>query len=328
VNTKALLPGLPPHTTGVSPLLDPVADLPYKPQYDVNSWFAIGHLQSGDHVIDYLFHLMVLQTPGGRIMQSVVSVTDETTGWYHGADTIVPLAQTDVPEDKLDLQVPGGRMVGDLNHLDLTAQLDGISVDVRLDVESGVLFNSGTGVFPLLGMKIHQYSVPRFATTGTIVIEGETYQVEGVSWFDRQWQHQDTSTADDIHWTWMDINLDNGDAISLWSAPDLSSAQERAWATVLHADGTQTVTAAEPTVVSARDRWVSEESGQIYPTRWTVRIPTLDAEIEVVPTPRKQEIVSQVPLLHKYEGAGTMHGTYRGKQVTGFGYVELVGVWR
>jgi predicted secreted hydrolase len=219
-------------------------------------------------------------------------------------------------------------MIGDLNRLDLTAKVDGISIDVRLDVESGVLFNAGTGVFPLLGMEIHQYSVPRFATTGTIAIEDDIYQVEGVSWFDRQWQHQDTSTADSIHWSWVDLNLDNGDAISLWSAPDLASGRERAWATVLHADGTQTVTAAEPLVAGARDLWTSPESGQTYPTRWTVRIPALDAEIEVVPAPREQEIVSQVPMLHKYEGASQMHGTYRGKQVTGFGYVELVGVWR
>jgi hypothetical protein len=48
----------------------------------------------------------------------------------------------------------------------------------------------------------------------------------------------------------------------------------------------------------------------------------------VVPTPREQEIVSKIPMLHKYEGASSMHGTYGGKDVTGVGYVELVGVWK
>jgi choline dehydrogenase-like flavoprotein len=63
-------------------------------------------------------------------------------------------------------------------------------------------------------------------------------------------------------------------------------------------------------------------------TSWTVRIPAMDAELEVVPSPREQEFVSQVPALNKYEGASTMAGTWRGKPARGFGYVELVGVWR
>jgi hypothetical protein len=46
MTASVLPPRLPAHTTGVGPLLDPVADLSYKPQYDVNSWFAIGHLRA------------------------------------------------------------------------------------------------------------------------------------------------------------------------------------------------------------------------------------------------------------------------------------------
>ncbi|WLH14740.1 lipocalin family protein [Pseudomonas hefeiensis] len=101
----------------------------------------------------------------------------------------------------------------------------------------------------------------------------------------------------------MDINLDNGDAVSLWSAAAKLGGKERAWATILHADGTQTVAAAEPGL-GARDVWHSEKSGARYPTRWTVRIPAMDAELEVVPSPREQEFIAKVPALNKYEGAG------------------------
>ena len=126
----------------------------------------------------------------------------------------------------------------------------------------------------------------------------------------------------------MDINLDNGDAVSLWSGPSDIGGEERAWATILHADGTQTVAAAEAGL-GARDIWHSKKSGARYPTRWTVRIPAMDCELEVIPSPREQEFISQVPeLLNKYEGASSMSGTWRGKPAKGFGYVELVGVWR
>ena len=82
--------------------------------------------------------------------------------------------------------------------------------------------------------------------------------------------------------------------------------------------------AAEPGL-GARDIWHSEKSGVRYPTRWIVRIPAIDAELEVVPSPREQEFISQVPAMNKYEGASTMSGTWRGKPAKGFGYVELVG---
>lgn len=41
--------------------------------------------------------------------------------------------------------------------------------------------------------------------------------------------------------------------------------------------------------------------------------------------PRRQEIISVLPFLTKYEGASKVSGTYGGKPVKGFGYVELVG---
>lgn len=331
-NEKSLQEIAIPH--GVGPLLDPVADLEWKREYAVNSWFAIGHFVEGEDILDYLFHLMILPVPGGgRVLQGVVSITNETTGWYRGEDVIVPLDQAEISETCFEIALPNGRMYGSLHNLHVEAQLvDGAgSINMDLSIASPMIFNGGGGIFPMVGTSFHQYSVPRLTSRGTITIEGRTHKVDGVSWFDRQWQHEPDGPAgeslNELKWSWMDINLENGDAISLWSGPATVGGEERAWATVLHADGSQTVAAAEPGL-GADDYWESEESGARYPTRWTVRIPALDALLSVVPRPRKQEIVSKVPLLHKYEGASEMTGTWRGEPAKGFGYVELVGIWR
>lgn len=314
--------------TGVGTMLDVEADLAWKKSFDVNSWFAIGHFQSGRETIDYLFHLIILNFPPGPVIQAAASITNETTGWYQGTDVVLPVTQARISGDAFDIEVPNGTMQGDFASMRLTARTPAGQVDVRMSAESPVIFNGGTGVFPLLGMQVHQYSLPRLRTKGTIIIDGIEHRVEGVTWFDRQWQNQDFSRPEVIHWTWMDINLDNGDAISLWSAPDLALGTERAWATILHPDGSQTVTAVEPTPVGASDYWTSEDSGNTYPTRWTVRIPQFAAVLDVLPTPRRQEIISQVAELNKYEAASVIAGTYKGRDVTGFGYVELVGAWK
>jgi predicted secreted hydrolase len=122
----------------------------------------------------------------------------------------------------------------------------------------------------------------------------------------------------------MDLNLDNGDAVSLWSAMDPDTGKQRGWATILHKNGTQTATAIEPSL-GASDEWVSEKSGNRYPTHWTVRIPSLRAVLDVKPSPREQEIISHIPAMTKYEGASAVTGTYNGKTVKGYCYVELVG---
>ena len=54
----------------------------------------------------------------------------------------------------------------------------------------------------------------------------------------------------------------------------------------------------------------------------------MDACLEVTPSPREQEIVSEFEFLHKYEGASSVKGTYKGKETTGYCYVELVGPWK
>ncbi|EIZ78317.1 mucin-1 (muc-1) [Novosphingobium sp. Rr 2-17] len=317
---------------GVGAFIDPVADLPLKKDFGTNSWFVIAHCVANGEVLNFLYHIMIFPMPGGgSAIQACVSITNETTGWYSADDIVIPLDQATIADTGFDIKMPNGRLWGTLDKLRVEAALaDGRGkVEIEALATSPVIMNGGTGVFPLIDMMIHQYSVPRLAARGTITIDGKTSPIEGSAWFDRQWQNQDGDAAVDaaFKWSWMDINLDNGDAVSLWSGPAKLGGEERAWATILHADGSQTVAAAEPGL-GARDIWHSEKSGARYPTRWTVRIPAMDAELEVTPSPREQEFVSQVPVLNKYEGASAMSGTWRGKPVRGFGYVELVGVWR
>lgn len=330
MNVHAIAPVTEPK--GVGALLDPAADLPPKPEFDVNSWFVIGHFEADGEVLNFLYHIMILPMPnGGKAIQACVSITNETTTWYSADDIVIPIDRATIAAVGFDIEMPNGRLWGTLDNLRVRAELaDGRgAVEIEAHAASPVIFNGGAGVFPLIDMTIHQYSVPRLKARGTFTIDGKTSYVEGVAWFDRQWQDQDgkVGVESDFKWSWMDINLDNGDAVSLWSAPTTLGGEERAWATILHADGSQSVAAVEPGL-GARDIWHSQKSGARYPTRWTVRIPAMDAELEVVPSPREQEFVSQHPALNKYEGASSMVGTWRGKPAKGFGYVELVGVWR
>ena len=326
-NKESLINNLKRNPNGVGTFLDCEKDLLWKKEYNVNSWFVIGHAESENHTLNFLFHLMLLDFEGQQpVMESVVSITDETTGWYYGDDIFVPVSDIEISEESLNIKMPNGQMSGNLEKMLFKAEIPNGSVDIVAKPVGLPIYNSGTGYFPLLDMKVHQYSIPTMETSGSITIEGHTYEINCTSWFDRQWQNQVSGING--HWTWMDLNLDNGDKLSLWNVVDDATNIETAWATVLHEDGTQSVVTVEPLKNGESEYWTSEKSNQKYPTQWIVKIPEYDACLKVISSPKEQEIVSAMPTLNKYEGASKVSGTYRGKEVKGYCYVELVGYWR
>ena len=312
---------------GVPPLVDIIKDLEYKKEYTINSWFAIGHFETEGQKLNYLFHLMIMQLPGQpTVLNSCISITNETTGWYSGEDIIIPLELCEVSDNEFNIKAPNGFMTGNYEKMTISATMPSGGISATLLAEGYPLFNGGTGRIPLLGMDVHQYSLPTLKTTGTITIEGKEYAIEGDTWFDRQWQIQDKDITT-ANWSWMDINLDNGEKISLWDSLDREAGDERAWATIMQTDGTLTLTSVKNFSEGASDFWKSPKTGNTYPTHWVIEIADFDAVLEVSPSPREQEIASMIPFLNKYEGASFVKGTYKGKEVSGYCYVELVGNW-
>ncbi|MCD8368178.1 MAG: hypothetical protein LUC48_09185 [Clostridiales bacterium] len=314
--------------TGISPFVQPNRDLLWKQEFNNNSWFVIGHFDVDGHKLNFLFHLLIMSVKRGMpVLNSVFSITDETTGWYYGDDQITPMSKVTVSKDTFSIQAPNGSMSGDLNEINLSATMPDGKVDVTLNPKAPVIYNGGTGYFPMVDMGVYQYSVPNVETTGSLTIEGKTYALQGISWFDRQWQHHHNRRGLGGRWAWMDLNLDTGDKASLWWVVDENAGAENSWATILNADGTQTVARTSSLKESAFDYWRSPKSKQNYPTRWIVNIPDLDARLEITMENREQEIVSKHPALHKYEAACSINGVYQGKPTTGYCYVELLGPW-
>jgi hypothetical protein len=75
--------------------------------------------------------------------------------------------------------------------------------------------------------------------------------------------------------------------------------------------------------------WTNPATGRRYPTRCVFHAPQIDTEliIEVPFKFKQQEIASSAGAFTKFEGAATPTGTYEGQQVSGYGYLELVGNW-
>ncbi|RVX41842.1 putative secreted hydrolase [Nonomuraea polychroma] len=280
-------------------------------------WYVVGHVNAHGHRFGY----EVMINDVEEAPQVSIGITDKTTGEYYTHSQRYSPDQASFSTTELDARVPSARLSGPMQAMQLHATLPVGEIKLTLSARGPAMYNNGTGLMPFLGGTSYYYSLPSLATRGTLTVKNRTYPVTGESWLDRQWGTWDWNTLQ--KWTWMSLQLSNGDRVSLWDL--FAQGGESPYATVLRRDGTHEIVAVKPLADGTSGFWTSPTTGKRYGTRWTVNIPALDARLTVVAEPQGQEVQAFGGV---YEGAATVAGRYRGKPVTGQAYVEQLGNWR
>ena len=175
---------------------------------------------------------------------------------------------------------------------------------------------------PEPGNASYYYSMTRLATEGTVVVDGERYAVEGLSWMDREWS---TSALgkDQVGWDWFALQLDDGRDLMYYrirtrdGAPDPHSD-----GVLVGADGGAQKLPSGAVVLDVRDHWRSPRGDAVYPARWRLRVPSEHLDLDLTPLLDDQEIDGAV---RYWEGAVRVTGTADGRPVSGHGYVEMTG---
>ena len=269
------------------------------PKHAMNGWWYVGKFESNGETLGYLAHWMYMGTRFGEpTLCYHFSVTNQTTGkFYHKSELYrtpdIRIEETgEGTERKLLVEVPAGFINGDLDKLHMEANGEDFSLCLDMQSYGNVLYGGGTTSFPaIIGTNINQISVPDMRTKGIITLEGKEYEVEGSSWFDRQWQTDNPSDPRSIgkwKWNWFNIVLDNGEVLGVWDMYIVSQNMNYCWATVLHPDGTQTIDVVERTEFS--EYWKSAASGKNYPLYSKIKLPNLDVELEIKPVVEDQEM--------------------------------------
>jgi predicted secreted hydrolase len=296
------------------------ADQAAQPSAADEWWYAVGHLNARGHRFGYEVQIGNVQVP-----YVLIAITDKTTGAYYSQSQFYPADQTSFSTTALDVRTPSATLSGPMDAMRLHATLPAGEINLTLSARGPVLYTNGTGLMPFLGGTSYYYSLPSLASQGTLTENGHTYPVTGESWLDHQWGTWDWSTLQ--KWTWMPVQLSNGDRINLWDS--FAQGGEFHYATVLHPDGTHEIVAVNPLADGTSGFWTSPTTGNRYGTRWTVTIPALDARLTIAAQPQGQEIPWNSWLFKGiYEGASSVTGRYQGKLVTGQAYVEQLGNWR
>lgn len=320
---------------GTQPIARPIEDMEIQPGIPGNSWFWVGTFESEGHILHFMYHLSVLQFSQYipvKMINSVLSITDETDKIFHHSDRFYRVKRGQVASKGFSIQCDKDYAVGDLDTMTIKSEMEHGSIEFTMHGKGYPLMNLGTGYFQIAGVHNYQYSFPFMESEGTIVLDGKTYPVKGDIWLDRQFAkpHKGMSLKDGYNckWVWMDLHFDQiEDKISLFGVVELATGYEHCWATVLHPDGTQASAGINPMVKKSSEIWHSPATNMKYPTRWQVEIPEWNLDIDVKSIMDEQEIVALDPAGRKYEGASRFKGTYKGQEVTGHCCLELVGGW-
>ncbi len=172
----------------------------------------------------------------------------------------------------------------------------------------------------------HYYSFTRLITSGTLTIDGESFDVTGLSWMDHEFGSSDLG-ADQAGWDWFSIQLEDNTELMLYRMRLKDGSTDRASSgTALSADGRPHHLEVTDFQIESTATWTSSESKATYPSRWQLKFPSLDLVLDVVPLLADQELrTSRSTKVSYWEGAVAVTGTKQGRPIKGQGYVELTG---
>lgn len=156
------------------------------------------------------------------------------------------------------------------------------------------------------------FSLVDLDISGTVTLEGKTYQVSGQGWFDREWSSQFLK-AEQQGWDWFALHLDSGDKVMVfrlrqdsgdyvsgtWIAPDRS---------------VRTLGPEELEVTPGHRR---DTAGGEVPVQWRIRVPSRKAELTVEAPAEEYWNSGRFPY---WESPVSVTGSHRGE-----GYMELTG---
>ncbi len=173
------------------------------------------------------------------------------------------------------------------------------------------------------GAASQYYSFTRLVTQGSLSVDGQTFQVEGESWMDKEFGSNQLA-ENQVGWDWFSLQLEDGREVMFYQLRDKTGATDFARGTVVSERGEVQYLKPEDWRIQSTQTWESPETGTLYPSRWRITLPREKLEIEIVPQLAYQENRSRILSdLYYWEGAVTVLGS-SGERL-GQGYVELTG---
>jgi len=172
----------------------------------------------------------------------------------------------------------------------------------------------------------HYYSLTRLESSGRLVLEGESFEVGGLSWMDHEFG---TSFLEDeqVGWDWLSIQLEDGRDLMLFEIRRRDgSIDPRSGGTLIEAGGRAMHLDHQDFTLAPGQMWRSLNSGAIYPIAWKIESARYGLRLDVTAAFADQELrTPESTGVTYWEGSVTTEGVAGNNKVRGRGYLEMTG---
>ncbi|MGY8788764.1 MAG: lipocalin-like domain-containing protein [Pseudomonadales bacterium] len=170
---------------------------------------------------------------------------------------------------------------------------------------------------PELGNASYYYSMTRLPTQGQIHLAGESHNVEGQSWLDREWSTS-ALASDQSGWDWFSLQLnDNTELMYYQLRDDLGNTHSSSSGNFTSLMGLQTRVDPEDIQLEEQAYWQATD-GTSYTTQWRMQYAGKDWIIRAAFDDQLMNVTFQY-----WEGAVDVLSAVSGEKV-GQGYLEMV----
>jgi predicted secreted hydrolase len=329
------------HVDGPIPLSFP-ADHGAHPSYQTEWWYYTGNLATAQGR-RFGYQLTFFR----RALSPLDNLQERQSDWAASQAYLAHFALTDVGGQNFHSQARLSRgaaglagvqadplrvwienwfasMSNDSTH-HIFADGEGRKIDLVLDDMKGPVLQGDRGYSrkgPQAGNASIYYSLTRMESSGTVQVDGVSYDVTGLSWMDREFSTS-ALAPNQVGWDWFSLQLDNNVELMFYNMRlDDGTIDPMSNGTVIDRDGKTQLLDLTEFQITSTGTWKSPHSGAVYPSGWHIAVPSQDISLDIEPLLADQEL--NVSLTY-WEGAVKISGRHNGQVVSGFGYVELTG---
>ncbi len=175
------------------------------------------------------------------------------------------------------------------------------------------------------GHASHYISFTRLQTSGSIELDGKTYQVQGTSWMDHEF-FSESLDATESGWDWLSLQMDDNTELMLYRLRHKDgSVDPYSSGSFIDAQGKRVFLSVKDfTMTPEGATWTSAQTKGTYPIAWRVEVPSLGLDVKVTTPLEDQELSTSVGPSY-WEGAIDIAGQREGKTLRGVGYLEMTG---
>ncbi|WP_425198319.1 lipocalin-like domain-containing protein [Polaromonas sp.] len=167
----------------------------------------------------------------------------------------------------------------------------------------------------------YYYSLPQLATSGSLQVKGQKFEVTGKAWLDHEWS-EELLHPSATGWDWIGMNLDDGSALTAFRLRDKEGNAVWDGGSFRSAKGDFFAFSRGEVIFRPVRRWKSPLSQASYPVEWLVRTPADIYTVRAVIDNQELDSRQSTGAIY-WEGLSELIDS-NGKRV-GRGYLEMTG---